>query len=717
MSPGRPGLQEASISMFQKVLIANRGAIACRILRTLRRMEIASVAVYSEADRHSLHVLAADESVCLGPAPAAASYLRSDLLLKAAIELGVDAIHPGYGFLSENADFAEACAAAGIAFIGPTPQQMRDFGLKHTARELAAANGVPMLPGSGLLAGLDEAHREAQRIGYPVMLKSTAGGGGIGMQLCWRPEDLDESFRSVERLAKNNFSQGGLFLEKYVEHARHIEVQIFGDGAGHVVAVGERDCSVQRRNQKVIEETPAPGLDQATRSALFTAAVRLAKAVSYRSAGTVEFVYDVSTREFYFLEVNTRLQVEHGVTEQVTGIDLVEWMIRVAAGDRSIFPAEKRSVPIPASGHSVQVRLYAEDPGKQFQPASGLLTEVSWPQGVRVDTWVETGTEVSAFYDPLLAKLISHAETREAAIAQLRAALAQARVAGIETNQAYLLQILDDPVFAEGRQTTRMLGELAYRPCSVEVVQGGTHSTVQDYPGRTGYWHIGVPPSGPMDSLAFRIANRLLGNEEGAAGLELTVTGPTLRFNVATWIALTGATMRAELDGKPVPYYTSVAVRAGSVLRMRGIEGAGQRTCLAVRGGFDTPLYMDSRATFTLGQFGGHGGRALRTGDVLRLFPGTDLFSAAENRSVPFVVPKEQRPVLSNQWDIAVLYGPHGAPDFFTPADIETFFATDWEVHYNSSRTGVRLVGPKPEWARRDGGEAGLHPSNIHDNA
>ncbi len=695
--------------MFKKILIANRGAIACRILRTLRRMGIKSVAVYSEADRHSLHVLEADEAVCLGPAPAAASYLNADKLLAVAREVGAQAIHPGYGFLSENAAFAQACAAAGIVFIGPSPRQMLDFGLKHTARELAAANQVPMLPGSGLLDDLAHAHQEAQRIGYPVMLKSTAGGGGIGMQLCWQGADLDDSFTSVERLASNNFSQGGLFLEKYVEQARHIEVQIFGDGQGSVVALGERDCSVQRRNQKVIEETPAPGLTDETREALFAAAIRLGTAVGYQSAGTVEFVYDVASEAFYFLEVNTRLQVEHGVTELVTGIDLVEWMIRIAAGERDVLLPHNR--PVPVGGHAVQVRLYAEDPAKNFQPASGVLTQVKWPADIRIDSWVETGTEVPSFYDPMLAKLISHRPTRSEAITQLHGALGALRVDGIETNQAYLSQVLADEVFAQGRQTTRYLNGFDYQPLSIDVLQAGTHTTVQDFPGRVGYWDIGVPPSGPMDALAFRLANRLLDNPPHAAGLELTVTGPTLKFNCDTWIALTGAPMRAQLDGEPLPHYRAIAVKAGSVLKLRGIDGAGQRSYLAVKGGFDVPLYMDSRSTFTLGQFGGHGGRALRVGDVLRVFESTS--AAAPQQCVPHVA----MPPLLSRWEIRVLYGPHGAPDFFTQADIEQFFATDWEVHYNSSRTGVRLVGPKPQWARSDGGEAGLHPSNIHDNA
>ncbi|MGE0113464.1 MAG: urea carboxylase [Steroidobacteraceae bacterium] len=692
---------------FKKVLIANRGAIACRIIRTLRHLGIHSVAVYSEADKHALHVLQADSAIAIGPAPAAESYLNQDALLAAAKESGVEAIHPGYGFLSENAVFAEACAAASIVFIGPTPQQMRDFGLKHTARELAQQASVPMLPGSGLLLDMEHALTEARRIGYPLMLKSTAGGGGIGMQLCRQETELREAFHSVERLAKNNFSQGGLFLEKYVERARHIEVQIFGDGQGQVVALGERDCSLQRRNQKVVEETPAPGLSNAVRAQLMDSAVRLAQSVNYQSAGTVEYVYDIADGEFYFLEVNTRLQVEHGVTEQVTGVDLVEWMVRVAAGEPPALH-EYRHQP---QGHAIQVRLYAEDPARSFRPSSGLLTEVKLPDDIRVDAWIRTGTEVSSYYDPMLAKLISHAPTREQAIQKLQDALADTQVHGIETNLSYLQDVLTDPVFIGGEQYTRYLSSKDFHSATIEVLQAGTQSCSQDYPGRIGYWDIGVPPSGPMDPYAFRLANRLLGNDEQAAALELTVTGPTLKFDVDTVIALTGAHMRAEVDGDAIPFWQAIPVKRGNVLKLRGIQGAGQRSYLAVQGGFDVPLYMGSRATFTLGQFGGHGGRALRVGDVLRINRTRLTFADCK------VIPTKLIPPYRSHWQIAVMYGPHGAPDFFTPEDIEVFFRTHWQVHYNSSRTGVRLIGPRPQWARRDGGEAGLHPSNIHDNA
>jgi urea carboxylase len=692
--------------MFKKILIANRGAIACRILRTLRAMDIRSVAVCSEADRQAAHARLADEAHLLGAAPAADSYLRIDRILDVARATGAEAIHPGYGFLAENAGFAEACEAAGIAFIGPTPAQMRAFGLKHTARALAKQCSLPLLPGTELLTSLQASLPAAESIGYPVMLKSTAGGGGIGMRRCNSAEDLRAAFEGVQRLAANNFGDAGVFLEKFVSRARHIEVQIFGDGRGKVIALGERDCSVQRRNQKVIEESPAPGLSPELRARLADSAVRLGEAVAYRSAGTVEYVYDAESREFYFLEVNTRLQVEHGVTEQVTGVDLVEWMIRTAAGE----PPDLQAYRHQPRGHAVQARIYAEDPARNFRPASGLLTRVELPADLRVDGWVETGTEVSAFYDPLLAKVIAHADTRDQAIDELWQALAAARIDGIETNLPYLASVLRHPVFQEGAQTTALLQTHEFILPGVEVLDPGTMTTVQDWPGRRGLWDVGVPPSGPMDPLAFRLANRMVANEQGAAALEMTATGPTLRFATDAVVALAGAAMESSLDGHPVAFWRPLTVSAGSVLRIGRIVGAGQRAYLAIRGGIDVPDYLGSKSTFTLGRFGGHGGRALRTGDVLRL-------SACLGLSGCVAIDASERPDYPGSWRIRVADGPHGAPDFFTPADIEAFFDADWEVHYNSSRTGVRLIGPRPRWARPDGGEAGLHPSNIHDNA
>jgi urea carboxylase len=697
--------------MFETILIANRGAIACRILRTLRELKVTGVAVYAESDRASLHVSEAQIAHALGDGPASATYLDIEKILDIARRENVQAIHPGYGFLSENAAFGEACEAAGIAFIGPTPQQLRAFGLKHTARAIAAEQGVPMLNGTGLLDDLEAALAAAASIGYPVMLKSTAGGGGIGMRVCWTADELGAHFDVVKRLGQSNFSDAGVFLEKYIERARHLEVQVFGDGCGGVIALGVRDCSVQRRNQKVIEETPAPCLPDGMADALCEAAIRLAKAVHYRSAGTVEFVYDSHARQFYFLEVNTRLQVEHGVTEQVWGVDLVRWMIELAAG--TLAPLSELAAPLKPQGHAIQARLYAEDPGRDFQPSPGLLTNVVFPRAdaraLRIDTWIAAGCEVPPYFDPMLAKIIAWAPTRETARHALADALQATRIDGLETNRSYLRQILDDRPFASGEPWTRCLEGLHYRACTVEVVSGGRQTTVQDHPGRLGYWAVGIPPSGPMDDRALQLGNRLLGNDADAAALEITMSGPLLRFNTDAVIAVTGANLPVMLDDIEQPMNTTCFVTAGSTLALGTIRGAGARAYLCVRGGFDVALYLGSRSTFTLGQFGGHGGRALRAGDVLHLHP-----LASQDTQAGAAL--AQVPALETVRTLRVIYGPHGAPEYFSPRYIDRFFDTEWEIHFNSSRTGVRLIGPAPEWSRDDGGEAGLHPSNIHDN-
>ncbi len=690
---------------FDKVLIANRGAIACRIIRTLRQMSIGSVAVFSDADAGSLHVVQADEAVRIGPAPAAESYLDIEAIIAAARETGAQAIHPGYGFLSESTEFAAACEAAGIAFVGPTADNITAFGLKHTARDLAEAHGVALAPGTGLLTDPEAAVSAAAEIGYPVILKATAGGGGIGMKICHSPAELSDAFASVVRLGAGNFGNGGVFLERYVETARHIEVQVFGDGQGRVVALGERDCSLQRRNQKVVEETPAPHLPPATRAAMMDAAVRLTAGAGYRSAGTVEFLYDSQRDDYYFLEVNTRLQVEHGVTEQVTGVDLVEWMVRGAGGDFSFldgFNAEPQ-------GASIQVRLYAEDPSLDFRPSSGLLTQVAFPEDVRVDGWVAAGSQVSAWYDPMLAKLIVTAPDREAAVKAMQDALDATSIQGIASNVDWLRSVVRSDAFTSGNVSTRALADVVHRPQTVRVLAGGAATTLQDYPGRIGYWDVGVPPSGPMDALSFRLGNRVLGNPDGTAGLEFTAAGPTLQFSTATTICLGGADFAAKLDGEPVDRWQPIAVRSGQTLQIGRVAGAGIRGYLLVAGGFDAPVYLGSRSTFTLGEFGGQSGRAVLTGDTLHL--------GSCSPRVPVRLSDHAVPAMAREWTLRVLYGPHGAPDFFTPDDVAMLCETPWKVHYNSNRTGIRLTGPKPQWARQDGGEAGLHPSNIHDNA
>ena len=690
--------------MFEKLLIANRGAIACRILRTLRELHVKGIAVYAEADAASLHIQQADEAYSLGEGAAAGTYLAVEKILATAKACGAKAIHPGYGFLSENAAFAEACENAGIAFVGPTPEQLRVFGLKHTARALAKQHRIPLLEGTELLDSLDAALLAADQVGYPVMLKSTAGGGGIGMRVCRSAAQLSESFEAVKRLGQNNFSDAGVFIEKYIEHARHLEVQVFGDGDGEVIALGVRDCSVQRRNQKVLEETPAPNLPEGMADALCAAAITLAKAVNYRSAGTVEFIFDSADSRFYFLEVNTRLQVEHGVTEQVWGVDLVRWMVQLAAGEMP--PLSE--LDIKPQGHAIQARLYAEDPGRDFQPSPGLLTCVEFPlaEGLRIDTWVEAGCEIPPYFDPMIAKLITWAPTREQARLDLHRALSDSQLYGVETNRDYLRQILLAAPFASGRPWTRCLEDLVYVADTFEVLSAGTQTSVQDYPGRLGYWAVGVPPSGPMDSRALRLGNRLLGNDDGAAALEITMSGPLLRFNCAAIVAVTGAEIALRLNDQAVPMNTALLIPAGATLSLGTIAGAGARSYLCLRGGLQVPDYLGSKSTFTLGQFGGHAGRALRAGDVLHLAPLTDVSGGQQCTAQPLAALRTLR----------VIYGPHGAPEYFKPEYIDTFFATQWEVHFNSSRTGVRLIGPKPVWARTDGGEAGLHPSNIHDN-
>ena len=714
---------------FDTLLVANRGEIARRIIRSAHALGLRTVAVYSDADRAAPHVSEAHEAVRLGPAPAKESYLDIDKILDAAHRVGAGAIHPGYGFLSENLDFARRIEAAGISFIGPTVDQIASFGEKHTARELAALAGVPMLAGTGLLSSADEAVAEAERIGLPVMLKATGGGGGIGMQACATAAEVRDAFDRVARLGEKNFGSAGVFLERLVRPARHVEVQLFGAGDGRVAVIGDRDCSLQRRNQKVIEEAPAPALPDAVRRQLHESARALASSVSYRSAGTVEFVYDPVREEASFLEVNTRLQVEHPVTEEVYGVDLVAMMLRLARdGADGIDPAVFTTPFLPV-GHAFEARVYAEDPAKNGLPSSGLVTQAVFPgygaaalSGVRIDGWIETGLEVSPYYDPMLAKVIAAAPTRDSALNLLREGLDNSRIDGVVTNLGLLRALTDETTLRVATHSTSTLDATTDPDPRIDVLESGAMTTVQDIPGRTGYWQIGVPPSGPMDAVSLTEANLAVGNPAGAPGLEITATGPTLRFSAPTLIALTGAPTTATLDGEPLAMWQPVEAPAGSVLAVGTLAGPGQRAYLAVRGGIDVPLYLGSASTFTLGKFGGHAGRALLPGDVLR--PGST-HSDAPHPAFPVgttlgavggPTPAERRPAITSTWQIGVTEGPHGAPDFFTRADMDVFYATDYVVHYNSARTGVRLDGPRPEWAREDGGEAGLHPSNIHDN-
>jgi propionyl-CoA carboxylase alpha chain len=444
--------------MFKKILIANRGEIACRVIRTAKRMGIKTVAVYSEADADALHVEMADQAVLVGPAPSAESYLVADRIIEAAKQTKAQAIHPGYGFLSENAAFAKALEAAGIAFIGPPIKAIKAMGDKIASKKLAAKAGVNTIPGHmGLIANADEAVKIARDVGYPVMIKASAGGGGKGMRIARNDAEAKEGFASARNEAKSSFADDRIFIEKFIEEPRHIEIQVLADSHGNVIHLGERECSIQRRHQKVIEESPSPFLDEATREAMGAQAVALAKAVNYCSAGTVEFIAD-KDRNFYFLEMNTRLQVEHPVTEYVTGLDLVEQMIRVADGQKLAISQSDVSL----NGWAIEARIYAEDPFRGFLPSTGRLVRFRPPQEnghVRVDTGVEEGGEISMFYDPMIAKLITYGPDRDSAADRMQEALDSFQIRGLSHNISFLAALIAHPRFREGRLTTNFIAE------------------------------------------------------------------------------------------------------------------------------------------------------------------------------------------------------------------------------------------------------------------
>ncbi|MFM6996345.1 MAG: acetyl/propionyl/methylcrotonyl-CoA carboxylase subunit alpha [Limnohabitans sp.] len=453
--------------MFDKILIANRGEIACRVAATARRLGVRTVAVYSDADARAAHVQACDEAVHIGAAPPRESYLQWQRIIEAARATGAQAVHPGYGFLSENEDFAQACADAGLVFIGPRPHSIRAMGLKAESKQLMARAGVPLVPGYHE-ADQDPAllQREADRIGYPALIKASAGGGGKGMRVVERSEDFAAALASCQREARNSFGSDAVLIEKYVQRPRHIEIQVFGDTHGQVVYLHERDCSVQRRHQKVLEEAPAPGLSPALRQRMGEAAVAAARAVDYVGAGTVEFIveqdaYDQpESMRFYFMEMNTRLQVEHPVTEAITGLDLVEWQLRVACGE----PLPLSQAQIPLIGHAIEARICAENPERNFLPATGTLSVYRKPAHaaferapVRVDDGVRQGDTISPYYDSMIAKLIVHGDTREQALARLDAALAQTHIVGPSTNVAFLRQVVRSDSFAHARLDTALI--------------------------------------------------------------------------------------------------------------------------------------------------------------------------------------------------------------------------------------------------------------------
>jgi acetyl-CoA carboxylase biotin carboxylase subunit len=442
--------------MFKKVLIANRGEIALRIIRACKELGVLSVAVYSEADADSLHVQMADEAICIGPPAAADSYLKITNIISAAEVADVDAIHPGYGFLAENAHFAEICANCNITFIGPKPDCIRNMGDKAIARDTMKAAGVPITPGSeGILATSDDALKLAQKMGYPVLLKAVAGGGGKGMRVARNDVSLVQGFMAAAAEGEASFGNPDLFMEKYIESARHVEVQIIGDKHGNVCHVGERDCSIQRRHQKLVEEAPCPTLSDEERQALGDAAVKAAKAVNYDSAGTLEFLYDEIAKQFYFMEMNTRIQVEHTVSEEVSGVDLMKEMIRVAAGEKLSFTQEEMKI----TGHAIEYRVNAEDPYNNFTPSPGPVEAVHYPggPGVRIDSHVYSGYTISPYYDSMIGKIIVHGKDRDEAIMRMRRALGEFTIIGPNTSVPLGEALMMDKAFIDGTYNTAYL--------------------------------------------------------------------------------------------------------------------------------------------------------------------------------------------------------------------------------------------------------------------
>jgi len=546
--------------MLDSVLIANRGEIACRVIRTARRLGLRTIAVCSEADREALHVRLADESVLLGPAAARESYLNVERILQAARDTRAASIHPGYGFLSENAAFARACREAGVVFVGPPEDAILRMGSKSEARRLMAAAGVPVLPGyDDDEQSFERLETEARRLGFPLLIKPTAGGGGKGMRIVRGAGELAESLAGARREASKAFGDDRVLLERFVEKGRHVEIQVFADRHGGAVHLFERDCSLQRRHQKVIEEAPAPGLTDPTRERMGAAAVAAARAVGYEGAGTVEFLYDGG--EFYFLEMNTRLQVEHPVTEMITGLDLVEWQLRVASGE----PLPLEQAGIERRGHAVEARLYAEDPEKGFLPSTGRLRRLRFPavdEHVRVDSGVREGDEVTVHYDPMLAKLVAWAPDRGGAIDRLREALEVTEVEGVRTNARFLWEILGSPSVRAGDVSTRLL-EQEFQPSAGVPARESTEA-----------WLIAAAAIPWAPSAGFRLnappVIRLplrLGDERhwmriapGPGGLDVGLAGHTHRVEV---LGRTDDGMTGRIDGHP--YVARVEAREGGV--------------------------------------------------------------------------------------------------------------------------------------------------------
>ncbi|RDB19014.1 putative urea carboxylase [Hypsizygus marmoreus] len=733
----------------QKLLVANRGEIAVRIIRAAKELGLPTVAVYTASDTLSPHVSLADEAVALPTAQSLVNdmsseshaYANGPAILTICEAHSVTLLHPGYGFLSENADFASLVIKAGITWLGPEPKVIRMMGFKHEARLVALRAGVPVVPGSStLLETLDEALVDAERFGFPLILKATAGGGGMGMVICENEQELRERFITTKARAKTLFGEDGLFIEQYIASARHIEIQVFGNGLGDVVHMGERECSIQRRHQKLIEEAPSPFMSShlGLKRRMCEAAVQLCRSIKYGSAGTVEFIVDDESAQFYFLEMNTRIQVEHPVTEAIyPGLDLVKLMIYHGLVQRqALGVAIEGDLETPSMqqetydelrfrgrslySHAIEVRVYAENPSEGFLPSPGLLQYVELNpkhfEWLRVESWISTGLSVTPFFDGLLCKLIVTGRSRKEAIARLGQALDASKVCGPPNNLEYLKAVVSSDAFRIGQATTRFLLDFPFNPRAMKILSAGLECTIQDLPGRT--IGLGIPRSGPMDSLAFRAGNILVENPATTEGLEIIVVpgmGFEVIFFVPAVIAVTGKEVSVMVNGELVDMWSSVIVPDHGRLRLDvdATTGSnpGLRVYLCIRGGFpNVAHYLGSKST-SMG-LGGYQGRSLLPGDQLAL-GSCGPNDESELPHIPrFLVPK-----YPLNWIIHVLPGPQGDEEYVTTEGIRSFYSTKWRVGVASNRLGIRLESQeKIQWSRENGGEGGSHPSNILDN-
>lgn len=716
---------------IKRVLIANRGEIALRIIKTCKEYNLTSIAIYPKEDIESLHVSQADVAILLKGVGANA-YIDIDQIVQIAIDNNADVVIPGYGFLSENSNFATKLKESGILFAGPSAESVEKFGLKHLARQIAIDSDVPVVPGTDLINDVNILIEECDNIGYPVILKATAGGGGMGLKVCYSSEEVKTNFSEVKSRGESLFSNTGVFVEKYIESGRHIEIQLFGNGLGDIVTFGERECSIQRRHQKVIEESPSPfvasiGSKYNLRKHLTDCSKRLASSINYKSAGTIEFLVDDTTGKFYFLEMNTRLQVEHGITELVYNVDLVYFMLLQAdyekfnSGIDASVLKEKLTfnedhVEIP-KGHAIEVRVYAENPIRNFAPSPGVLHFVEFPSNVetndykiRVDHWIETGGKVSPYFDPLLAKVMvwSPSRTSENIIKVLK----EIKIQGPINNIEYCISILSSENFRVGATLTNFLNNFEFNPNLIEFEESGNYTTVQDLPGRPEVRH-GVPRSGPADDLSLQLANIVVNNKPNTEGLEFTMRGPVLKFHANSIIAFGGAKFNIILDNsRELPMFTELFVPKGSVIEIGEPQENSSKCYMAIKGGLTgVANYLGSKSCTPALNLGGHQGRTFLPGDCIEIEGCTVPFNEFK---IGYTLPTGLIPEYDeNEITVRMISGPHDTPDIASEAGLETIYSYPYKVNFNSNRGAIRLDGPAFEFSRMNGGDGGGHPSNI----